>query len=75
MDSRTCGAMDVWTQGCVDRETYGLREVWDSGTCELGDDVEFGGVDSGMCGLRDVGLGTMWTLGRLGSGTCGIGEL
>ena len=47
----------------------------DSGTCELGDDVEFGGVDSGMCGLRDVGLGTMWTLGRLGSGTCGIGEL
>ena len=30
-----------------------------------------GGVDSGMCGLRDVGLGTMC----LGSGRCGIGEL
>ena len=32
-------------------------------------------VDSGTCGLKDMDLGTMWTLGCVGLWTHGIGEL
>ena len=38
--------------------TQGLKDLR---TCGLGDDVDFG-----TCGLEDIHLGTMWTLGRVG---------
>ena len=53
----------------------GIRDVGDSGTCGLEDVWPRERCDFGMCGLEDVDLGTMWTLGHVGSWTCGIGEL
>ena len=41
----------------------------DSGTCELGNDVDFG-----TYGLGDADLETMWTLGRVGLGGVDLGS-
>ena len=41
--------------GCVYLKTYGLRDVWDWETSELGNDVDFR-----TCGLDDVDLWTTW---------------
>ena len=78
-DSKTLGLGDDWTKGrCgvredVDLGMCGLVDEWTRG-CEQGD-VNFGRGGSGTCGFKDMDLRAMWTLGCVGSKTCGIEEL
>ena len=51
------------------------KDVWDSGTCELGDDVKFG-----RYGLRDVwtsrrGRRDVLNRGRVEKGSCELGDV